>query len=192
MRVLIACETSGVVRREFQAKGHDVYSCDILPAEDGETARHFREDVLDVMERGDWDLIVMHPPCTALATSGNRWYAKGKPKHSERLAAIEWTMALWTRATSICPRVAMENPVGVLPMAPTQYIHPWEHGHGEVKRTGLWLHGLPALTPSDVVEGRDPRVWRMGPSPDRWRDRSRTYAGIAHAMASQWAGRVGG
>ena len=137
---------------------------------------------------GPWDLIVMHPDCTALAVSGNRWYGRGMIHHQKRLDAVEWTMKLWELATSECPRVAMENPVGVIPMRATQYIQPWQFGHGETKKTGLWLHGLPNLVPTEIVDGRENRIWNMAPSDTRKADRSRTYAGIAQAMAQQWSG----
>ena len=176
MRVLVACESSGVVREAFRELGHEAWSCDLLPA----------DDCIPVIKAG-WDLIIMHPPCTAVAVSGNRWYGKGKPKHAERLASIEWTWALFELAKKHAPRVAMENPVGVLGKA-TQYIQPWQFGHGETKKTGLWLHGLAPLKATEVVSGREQRVWKMGPSPDRWKERSKTFAGIGSAMAAQWGG----
>ena len=145
----------------------------------------------------DWDIIIIHPPCTALACSGNRWYGVGQPKHAERLEAIDWTMALWEQAIATAPCVALENPVGVLPMKATQYIQPYEFGHPEQKRTGLWLHNLPPLKPTDNVKeqmeslplSERQRVWYLPPSADREKERSRTYAGIAAAMASQWRGQ---
>ena len=192
MRVLIGCETSGASREAFRRLGHDAWSCDVLPADDG-SPHHIVGDIVKLLEDGPrWDLIILHPPCTALAVSGNRWYGEGKERHHERVEAIRWTVALWELATSICPRVALENPVGVLSsqggLAATQYIQPWQFGHGETKKTGLWLHGLPALRPTDVVEGREQRVWNLPPSPDRWKIRSKTFQGIADAFASQWGG----
>ena len=193
MRVLIACESSGVVREAFRALGHAAWSCDLLPAEDG-SPYHLQEDCVKAVRGGSvfavWDLIVMHPPCTAICVSGNRWYGSGMPKHAERIKAIQWTMELWELATRFCPRVAMENPVGVLPMKATQYVQPWQFGHGETKKTGLWLHGLDPLQPTNIVEGREQRVWKLGPSPDRSKIRSKTYEGIASAMASQWGGTL--
>jgi len=197
MRVLIGCESSGTVREAFRALGHDAWSCDLLPADDG-SPFHLQEDITSLLAMVSpsrltagafdrWDLIIMHPPCTALCVSGNRWYGKGKPKHAERLKAIEWTVALWEQAVRVCPRVCMENPVGVLPMKATQWVQPWEFGHGETKRTGLWLHGLPLLRPTDIVEGREQRIWKLPPSADRWKIRSKTYQGIANAMAAQWS-----
>ncbi len=183
MRVLVACEYSGRVRDAFIAKGHDAVSCDLLPTD--VEGPHYQADCFEVIRHG-WDLIIMHPPCTALAVSGNRWYGKGMPKHEERHEAIDWTMRLWNLAMDCAPKVAMENPVGVLPFKPAQYIQPWQFGHGETKKTGLWLHNLPPLTPADIVEGREQRIWKMGPSPERAKMRSETYVGIANAMADQW------
>jgi hypothetical protein len=185
MKVLVACEYSGRVRDAFLERGHDAYSCDLLPADDGGQERHYQQDCNEVISQG-WDIIIMHPPCTALAVSGNRWYGTGMPKHSDRLESIEWTLSLWQHAIANADRVCMENPVGVLPLKPTQYIQPWQFGHGETKKTGLWLHNLPPLVPTNVVDGREQRIWKMGPSPDRWKERSKTYEGIASAMAEQW------
>lgn len=188
MRVLIACETSGESRRAFAARGHDAYSVDLLPAADG-SARHLQGDALPIIACGGWDLIIAHPPCKYLACSGNRWHSGS----DERAAAVEWTRALWEACCAAAPRVALENPVGVLSSewrAPDQYVHPWQHGHGETKRTGLWLRGLPLLTPSDTVAGREARCHRMPPSADRWQRRSATYPGIAAAFADQWGGAL--
>ena len=193
MRVLIACEYSGRVREAFRELGHDAWSCDLLPS-DNLTDYHYTGDCWPVIAEG-WDLIIMHPPCTALAVSGNRWYGSGMPKHQERIDSIEWTLALFEHAKNHAPKVAFENPVGVLPIKPTQYIQPYQFGHAESKKTGLWLHNLPPLVPTDNVED----VWRtlpkkeaqrihfLPPSADRWKIRSETYKGIADAMASQWS-----
>ena len=193
MRVLIACEYSGRVRDAFRALGHDAWSCDLLPS-DNLTDYHYTGDCWPVIAEG-WDLIIMHPPCTALAVSGNRWYGSGMPKHQDRLDSIDWTLALFEHAKNHAPKVAFENPVGVLPVKPTQYIQPYQFGHAESKKTGLWLHNLPPLVPTDNVED----VWRtlpkkeaqrihfLPPSADRWKIRSETYKGIAEAMASQWS-----
>ena len=190
IRALVACEFSGVVRDALAANGHDAWSCDLLPSE--RAGKHIEGDCMDAIRGSSWDMIIMHPPCTALAVSGNRWYGTGMPKNGERLRAIEWTMSLWELACSAAPAVCMENPVGVLPLKPSQYIQPWQFGHGETKKTGLWLHGLEPLRPTNIVDGREARVHRMPPSETRWMERSRTYAGIAKAMANQWAGEVGG
>lgn len=182
MKVLVACEFSGTVRDAFAEKGHDAWSNDLLPAE----GNHLQMDVLRAFGQQDWDIIIMHPPCTALCVSGNRWYAEGKPKYDERTKAICWTMRLWNLAIKTGARVCMENPVGCLPVSPTQYIQPWQFGHGETKATGLWLWWLPPLQPSNIVEGRSDRIHKMPPGPDRWKERSKTYPGIAKAMAETW------
>ena len=195
-RILIASEFSGVVRRAFTELGHDAWSCDILPAEDGSN-RHIRCDVRDILEDG-WDLlIVAHPPCTRLCLSGVRWLHKppkgrtleGMWRELEEAAGL--FSALWNAPI---PRRAVENPVMHRHARalirnyrdPAQYIQPWQFGHGETKKTGLWLHNLPPLKPTRIVEGRTPRVHRLPPSRDRWKERSRTYPGIAAAMAGQW------
>ncbi len=193
MRVLVACESSGTVREAFRAQGHEAWSCDLLPADDG-SEYHLQGDCKDAILWRKWDLIIMHPPCTALAVSGNAWYGKGMPKHAYRLDAIEWTTKLWELATSVCDKVCMENPVGVLPFKPKQYVQPWMFGHPESKKTGLWLHNLPKLVDTNnVKEQYDalPRNERMRlhylpPSKDRWKIRSKTFQGIADAMANQW------
>ena len=184
MKVLVACEYSGKVRDAFLARGHDAYSCDLLPADDGKTERHYRGDMFDIVNSGNYDLVIMHPPCTALAVSGNRWYSDS-PERETSLDFVRKCMAI------DCGKWAIENPVGVISSAirkPDQYIQPWQFGHGETKKTGLWLHGLPALVPTDIVAGREQRIWKMGPSVDRWKLRSETYQGIADAMAEQWGG----
>ena len=199
MDVLIGCEYSGVVREAFRARGHDAWSCDLLPADDG-SEHHIQGDVMEVITYQNWDLVILHPPCTALTLSGNRWYGAGKPKHQERIDSARWTRELWETAQECSERVALENPVGVLPkmegMHPTQFIHPWMFGEEASKKTGLWLHNLPALKPTNVVgrgeyhttkSGRRlPKWYNLPPSEDRWKIRSKTFQGIADAMASQW------
>jgi hypothetical protein len=181
VRVLVACEFSGAVRRAFRERGHDAWSCDFLEPEDG-SLHHHRRDALDVLELG-WDLMVAHPPCTHLAVSGARWF---KEKVTEQAEALVFVQALMDAPIK---RIALENPISIISSKirkPDQIIHPWQFGHGEVKATCLWLKGLPKLTPTNIVEGRHPKVHRMPPSPDRWKERSRTYEGIAQAMAAQW------
>ena len=185
MKVLVACETSGKVREAFRAKGHEAWSCDLLPA-DGLSEYHLMGDCVEYIRMG-WDLVVMHPPCTALCVSGNRHYGEGKPKHQQRLDSIQWTTDLWNLAVEHSERVCMENPVGVLRFPCTQIIQPWEYGHGETKATCLWLHNLPELRPTNKVQGRGDRIHKLPPSPDRWKIRSETYSGIAQAMADQWS-----
>ena len=184
MRVLIACEFSGTVRRAFRALGHDAWSCDLLPAEDA--GPHFQQNVLTVLNEG-WDLMVAHPPCTHLAVSGARWF---KEKALEQLQALEFVQRLLDAPIE---RIALENPISIISSRirkPDQIIQPWQYGHGETKATCLWLKNLPKLTPTNIVEGREGKVWKMGPSPDRWKERSRTYEGIAQAMAAQWGGQA--
>lgn len=186
MRILIACEYSGTVRDAFRALGHEAISCDLLPTD--APGPHIQGDCIPVIKSRHWDLIILHPPCTALAVSGNRWYGKGMPRNAERLEAIRWTLDLFELAKSHADSVCMENPVGVLPVPASQYIQPWQFGHGETKRTGLWLHKLPLLVPTELVDGREQRIWKMPPSADRWKLRSTTFSGIAAAMADQWGG----
>lgn len=180
MRVLVACEFSGVVRDAFLARGHDAMSCDILPTEvDGP---HYQGDVRDVLYDG-WDLSIMHPPCTVLTRAGARWW---KGREAEQGEALDFVRMLLDAPIA---RKALENPPGKIGTAirpADQYIQPWQFGHGETKMTGLWLVNLPLLVPTNVVDGREARVHKMAPGPNRWRERSRTYTGIAEAMADQW------
>ncbi len=189
MKVLVACEFSGVVRRAFRDLGHDAYSCDLLPAEDGETIWHFQDDIAKRIRWTYWDMLIAHPPCTRLTVAGARWF---KGREQEQAEAIAFCEALW--AANI-PLICIENPIGVLSTRsklgkPTQIIQPWQFGHGETKATCLWLKGLPKLEPTNIVEGRIARVHREPPGPDRWKNRSRTYEGIAAAMALQWGGDI--
>jgi hypothetical protein len=180
MRILVACEFSGAVRDAFRARGHEAWSCDLLPTE--VPGPHIQGDVREVLGWG-WDLMVAHPPCTHLAVSGARWF---KDKQQEQREALDFVRAL---LDAPIPRIALENPVSVISShirKPDQVIQPWQFGHGETKATCLWLKNLPRLRPTDVVVGRENRVWRMPPGPDRWRERSRTFTGIALAMADQW------
>ena len=182
MRVIVACEYSGVVRRAFRERGHDAWSCDLLPAEDG-AKEHYQENVLDVLPTRHWDLMIAHPPCTHLSVSGARWF---KDKRQEQEDALDFVRALMAAPIE---RIAIENPISVISSRirkPDQIIQPWQFGHGETKATCLWLKGLPKLTPTNIVEGREARIHRMPPRPDRWKERSRTFTGIAAAMAEQW------
>lgn len=183
MRVLVACEFSGAVRDAFAARGHDAWSCDLLPSESA-FGKHYHGTIDDVLRStAQWDLMIAHPPCTHLAASGARWWPS---KRDQQRAAIDFVRHL---ANQEIPRIAIENPVGILSSAwrkPDQIIQPWQFGHGETKATCLWLKGLPKLTPTDIVLGREPRIHREPPSPERWKNRSRTLRGIAAAMAAQW------
>jgi hypothetical protein len=180
MRVLVACEYSGTVRDAFIARGHDAMSCDLLPTE--RPGPHYQGRVQDVINIG-WDLMIAHPPCTHLAVSGARWW---KDKQGEQAEALDFVRDLMDAPI---PRIAIENPVSKISTAirkPDQIVQPWQFGHGETKATCLWLKGLPLLVPTQVVDGREARIHKMSPSPDRWKERSRTYQGIADAMAAQW------
>lgn len=183
MRVLIACEYSGVVRSAFAARGHTAVSCDLLPTDD-RRGWHVQGDVLALLGQ-EWDLMIAHPPCTHLAVSGARHF-EAKRASGVQQEALEFVRAL---LAAPIPRIALENPVSIISSKirkPDQVIQPWQFGHGETKATCLWLKGLPKLTPTDVVDGREARVHKLPPSPDRWKLRSTTYAGIAAAMAAQW------
>lgn len=181
LRVLIACEFSGVVRDAFLKQGHDAWSCDLLPT-DAE-GPHILGAVESVLERG-WDMVLAFPPCTHLAVSGARWFWMKQP---EQRAALQFIRRLMDAPV---PRIAIENPIGVISTRirkPDQIIQPWQFGHGETKATCLWLKNLPPLQPTKIVKGRRPRVHHESPGPDRWKRRSITYTGIAKAMAEQWA-----
>lgn len=196
MRVLVACEFSGVVRNAFLERGHDAWSCDLLRAEDGSN-RHITGDARDLLQ-DEWDLlIVAHPPCTRLCNSGVRWLTSPPPGKSleqmwkELDEGAKLFSAFWNAPIE---RIAVENPVMhkhakariANYQEPAQSVQPWQFGHGETKRTCFWLKNLPKLMPTHVVEGRTPRVHHMSPGPDRWRERSRFFPGIAAAMADQW------
>jgi len=180
MRILIACEYSGTVRDAFRARGHDAMSCDLLPTE--RPGPHYRGDVFDIIGDG-WDMMIAHPPCTHLAVSGARWWKDKREQQAEALGFVRALMA------APIPRIAIENPISIISTAirkPDQIVQPWQFGHGETKATCLWLQGLPKLVPTAIVDGREARIHKMSPSPDRWKERSRTYQGIADAMAAQW------
>ena len=182
VRVLVACEFSGIVRDAFKARGHDAWSCDLLPTE--KPGNHIQGDVLKHLEDG-WDLMIAHPPCTHLAVSGARWF---KNKVKEQNEALVFVRAL---LDAPIPFIGLENPISVISSRirkPDQIIQPWQFGHGETKATCFWLNGLPRLIPTNIVEGREGRVWKMPPGEDRWKERSRTLPGIAQAMAEQWGG----
>lgn len=186
MRVLVACEFSGIVRDAFAAKGHSALSVDLLPSE--RPGPHRTGDVLDLIGRMQIrdelpDLMIAFPPYTHLAVSGARWFAGKQREQAEALAFVQALM------DAPIPRIALENPISVISTRirkPDQIIQPWMFGHGETKATCLWLKGLPKLEPTQIVDGRQPRVHHASPSPDRWKERSRTLPGIAAAMAEQW------
>ena len=180
MKILIACEFSGIVRDAFIEEGHDAISCDLLPTE--RPGPHYQGDVMDILGDG-FDLMIAHPPCTHLAVSGARWF---KDKQEEQATALEFVRMLLNAPIK---KIALENPISVISSRirkPDQIIQPWQYGHGETKATCLWLKNLPLLIPTDIVEGRDARVHKMSPGPNRWKERARTLPGIAQAMAQQW------
>jgi hypothetical protein len=180
MRVLVACEFSGVVRDAFAAQGHDAWSCDLIPTTKGD--KHIVGDVQNILTDG-WDLMIAHPPCTHLCVSGARWFKDKLPEQAEAL----WFVDMLLNAP--IPKIALENPISIISTRirkPDQIIQPWQFGHGETKATCLWLKNLPKLLPTDIVEGREARIHRLPPTPDRWKLRSITFEGIAKAMAQQW------
>ena len=187
MRVLVACEYSGRVRDAFRAKGHDAWSCDLLECE-ADPRWHLQQPVEEILDQG-WDLMVAHPPCTYLAISGMWATYSGKRDPALTDQAMDFVRLLMAAPI---PRWCLENPVSMISTTirkPDQIIQPWEYGHGEVKTTCLWLHNLPKLRPTNYVDGREQRILNLPPSPDRWKERSRTYQGIADAMGDQWGAR---
>jgi len=212
MRILVACEESQVVCNAFRAKGHEAYSCDILPTRGAHPEWHIHGDVLNVVNRGStmevpwkyhgsWDLMIAFPPCDHLAVSGARWFPEKRDDGRQR-EAIEFFLKMWE---SEIPRICIENPIGIMSgkrkylkehfpdlyerakiLPEPQIIQPWQFGHGETKATCLWLKNLPKLKPTNIVDGRENRVHRMAPGPNRSRDRAVTYRGIAEAMSEQW------
>lgn len=186
MLAIVGCEFSGVVRRALRSLGVDAWSCDLLPAEDG-SEFHLQGDVLSFISAKPWDLGIFHPPCTHLAVSGARWF---KEKQAEQAEALQFVRDLMAAPV---PHIAIENPISIISSRirkPDQIIQPWQFGHGETKATCLWLKNLPPLVPTNIVEGREARVHKMPPGPDRWKERSRTFTGIAEAMASQWSAYI--
>jgi len=180
MRVLVACEYSGVVRDAFTARGHSAMSCDLLDTE--KPGLHYKGDVTNILNDG-WDLMICHPPCTHLAVSGARWF---KEKQAEQEEALEFVELLLNAPIL---KICLENPISIISSRirkPDQIIQPWQYGHGETKATCLWLKNLPLLKPTNIVEGREARVHKMPPGPNRWKERSRTFQGIADAFAQQW------
>jgi site-specific DNA-cytosine methylase len=181
MKVIVACEFSGIVRDAFLAQGHDAISCDLLPSE--MPGPHIQGDIMSV-DLSRYDLMIAHPPCTHLAVSGSRWFPGKLEEQKEALAFVQWLMNAPPR--SIC----IENPVSIISSRirkADQVIQPWWFGHGEQKSTCLWLKNLPRLRPTNVVDGREQRLWRLPPSEERWKERSRTFQGIAEAMSIQWS-----
>jgi site-specific DNA-cytosine methylase len=183
LKVAVICEFSGIVREAFNKLGHEAISFDLLPTEiPGE---HYQGDIKELLLEywKQFDLAICHPPCTRLAVSGARWFKDYQPEQEEALDFVRYLMDL------PIPKIAIENPISIISSRirkPDQIIQPWQFGHGETKATCLWLKELPKLEPTNIVEGREARVHKMSPGPDRWKERSRTYPGIAEAMARQW------
>lgn len=192
MRVLVACEFSGAVRDAFRRRGHEAWSCDILPAEPSDFSCFHLQCPLEEVKPAGWQLVIAHPPCTYLTVSNNKAMTHGCKKYTAeegkvlRQQGIDFFMLCARFKT---PRLCIENPIGIMSRLyrkPDQIIQPWMFGHGETKATCLWLKNLPLLTPTNIVEGRDQNIWKMSPSADRGKLRSITYKGIAEAMADQW------
>ena len=201
MNVLVACEESQRVCIAFREKGHNAFSCDIEPCSGGHPECHIQQDVLPLLNGrcgfktmdgiehsidGKWDLIIAFPPCTHLAVSGARYFEQ-KRKDGRQKQGIDFFMKF---IKADCDKIAIENPIGIMSThyrKPDQIIQPWMFGHGETKATCLWMKNLPTLEPTNIVDGREQRVWRMPPGPERAKKRSKTYEGIAKAMASQWS-----
>lgn len=182
MKVLIACEFSGIVRNAFLERGHDAISCDLLPSE--KPGKHIQDDIKNHLNE-NWDIMIAHPPCTHLAVSGRAWFAEKRADGRQQVAIDFFMMLVNANILKIC----VENPICIMSTKyrkPDQYIQPWQFGHGETKKTGLWLKNLPKLIPTNIVPGRNNRIHNLAPSPVRWKERSRFFPGIAAAMADQW------
>lgn len=189
MKVLVACEESQAVTIAFRDRGHEAYSCDILPCSGGHPEWHLQDDIRNVLRHEfnspQWDLVIAFPPCTNLAVSGARWFKEKQANGEQGKSILFFEFFTYLRT----PKVAIENPIGIMSTIyrkPDQIIQPWQFGHGETKATCLWLKNLPKLQPTNIVEGREQRIWKMAPSPDRAKNRSKTFPGIAKAMAEQW------
>lgn len=186
-KILIGCEESQTICKAFRDAGFDAYSCDLEPTR-GNPEWHYQQDIMEVIPTRRWGLIILHPDCTAMAVSGNRWYGKYMPMNDKRISSVNWALELWETALLFSDRVALENPVSVIfkHLPNVNYIQPWQFGHGETKKTGFALHNLPPLVPTNIVDGREQKIFKMSPSPTRKRDRSKTYEGIAKAIVMQW------
>lgn len=183
MKILVACEESQVVTAAFRRKGHEAYSCDILRTSGDFDEWHIQGNVIDQLYK-DWDIVIAFPPCTDLSVSGSRWF-----KEKQEDGRQQQSIAFFNLFTKLKCKWAIENPIGIMSThyrKPDQIIQPWQFGHGETKATCLWLNGLPKLKPSNIVEGREQRIWKLPPGPERAKLRSKTFPGIAAAMAEQW------
>ena len=190
IKIGVMCEESQEICKAFRKRGFETYSCDLKPCSGGHPEWHFQANCIDIIPLFVWDLIIFHPDCTAMAVSGNRWYGTGMKWHYKRLDAINWTLMVWNLICKHSKSSVLENPVSVVfstdQLKNPQYIQPWMFGHGETKKTGLKLRNLPELKPTNIVSGRENRIWKMPPSADRKELRSKTYPGIAEAMAVQF------
>lgn len=197
MKVIVGCESSQAVCLAFRGRGHEAYSCDLLPCDGPRPEWHIQEDIFSVIRRHRFDLGIFHPPCTYLTVSANKWLKDqperesgalvGEARREARREAIDFFMGLWNCGI---PHIAIENPIGCMSSVfrkPDQVIQPWMFGHGETKATCLWLKNLAPLTPTKIVQGREQRIFNMPPVKDRWRERSKTFQGVADAMAAQWS-----
>jgi hypothetical protein len=185
MRVLVGFEESQTVCKEFRLRGHEAYSCDLQECSGGHPEWHLQMDIFDAIKLMKWDLIILHPPCTYTAICGNRWYYDSP----HRVDGIDLCKRSWDSACNVCDHVMLEQPKTIMQKyigKRSQTIHPWQFGHGETKETWLWLRGLPRIQPTDIVMGREHRIWKMSPGPDRSKIRSKTYSGIAEAVAEQF------
>lgn len=185
LNILIGCEESQAVCIEMRKRGHNAFSCDLDACSGGYPEWHMQSDVLDVINWRDWDLGIFFPPCTNLASSGARWFPDKVANGSQQKSIIFFMDLI----NANIPKIVIENPIGIMSTKyrkPDQIIQPWQFGHGETKSTCLWLNGLPKLKPTNIVPGREQRIWRMAPGPERAKERSKTFPGIARAMAEQW------
>lgn len=186
MNILVGFEESQTICMEFRKLGHNAYSCDIQKCSGGHPEWHLQIDIFEAIHLQKWDLIILHPPCTYTALCSNRWYWNSQ----NRIEGIELCRNSWNESCNVCDRVLLEQPKTIMQKfigKRTQTIHPWQFGHGETKETWIWLKGLPKLKPTNVVEGRENRIWKMSPGPERGKLRSKTYKGIAEAIAMQYS-----
>lgn len=191
MNILIACEESGIVTEAFRKRGHNAWSCDLLPTSGNHPEWHIKDDAIKILYSQKWDLVIAHPPCTRLANSGVRWLSERNLWEEMDAAADFFFEFIKYGLRSSLNKIAIENPIPhkharLFIGDYTQLIQPWMFGHGEQKATCLWLYNLPKLHPTNIVSGREQKVWKMTPGPERTKLRSKTFPGIAKAMAEQW------
>jgi hypothetical protein len=185
MKILIGFEESQAICIAYRNKGHEAFSCDLKDCSGSMPEYHLKMDIFQAIRLRKWDIIILHPPCTYTALCGNRWYWNS----TLRIEGVRLCKKSWEEACKVCDYVALEQPKTIMQRyigKRTQAIHPWQFGHGETKETWLWLKNLPELKPTNIVEGRENRIWKMPPSKDRQKLRSKTYSGIANAIVEQW------